>query len=60
MSTDGAHAGAEEMDVGKALGTDYMLIRDQLTEAEVDYLERTRSYVDDLSLIHISEPTRPY
>ena len=47
MSTDGAHAGAEEMDVGKALGTDYMLIRDQLTEAEVDYLERTRSYVDD-------------
>jgi glutaryl-CoA dehydrogenase len=34
-------------DVGKALGTDYFLLRDQLSEEEVDYLERTRRFVDD-------------
>jgi glutaryl-CoA dehydrogenase len=34
-------------DVGKALGTDYLLLRDQLSEEEVDYLERTRRFVDD-------------
>jgi hypothetical protein len=30
-------------DVGKALGTDYSLLRGELTEAELDYLDRTRS-----------------
>jgi glutaryl-CoA dehydrogenase len=34
-------------DVGKALGTDYFLVRDQLTAAEIDYLERTRAFVED-------------
>ena len=35
-------------DVGKALGTDYFLLRDQLSEQEIDYLERTRRFVDEL------------
>jgi glutaryl-CoA dehydrogenase len=34
-------------DLGKALGTDYFLLREQLSEEEVDYLERTRRFVDD-------------
>jgi glutaryl-CoA dehydrogenase len=34
-------------DVGKALGTDYFLLRDQLTSEELDYLERTRAFVED-------------
>ena len=29
-------------DIGKALGTDYFHIRDELSEMEVDYLERAR------------------
>ena len=35
------------IDVGKALGTDYFLLRDELTEEELDYLERTRRFVED-------------
>ncbi len=34
-------------DIGIALGTDYFLIRDQLTGEELDYLERTRRFVED-------------
>jgi glutaryl-CoA dehydrogenase len=34
-------------DVGKALGTDYFLLRDQLSAEELDYLERTRRFVDE-------------
>jgi glutaryl-CoA dehydrogenase len=34
-------------DVGKALGTDYFLIRDQLSAEELDYLDRTRRFVED-------------
>jgi glutaryl-CoA dehydrogenase len=34
-------------DVGKALGTDYLLIRPDLTEAERGYLDRTRRFVED-------------
>jgi glutaryl-CoA dehydrogenase len=34
------------LDIGKALGTDYYHIRDELTEAEVDYLDRARRFVD--------------
>jgi glutaryl-CoA dehydrogenase len=33
-------------DIGKALGTDYFHIRDELSEAEVDYLERARRFVE--------------
>jgi glutaryl-CoA dehydrogenase len=46
-SPDGAGAAAtDSIDVGKALGTDYFRIRDELTEAEVDLLDRTREFVD--------------
>jgi glutaryl-CoA dehydrogenase len=34
-------------DVGKALGTDYFLLRDQLSAEELDYLDRTRRFVED-------------
>jgi len=34
-------------DVGKALGTDYFVLRDQLGPDEIEYLERTRRFVDD-------------
>jgi len=34
-------------DVGKALGTDYFLIRTELSDAELDYLDRTRRFVDE-------------
>jgi glutaryl-CoA dehydrogenase len=33
-------------DVGKALGTDYFLLRSELTEQETDYLDRTRQFVE--------------
>src|SRR6201993_1696825 len=35
------------VDVGKALGTDYFLIRPQLSPAERDYLDLTRRFVDE-------------
>lgn len=34
-------------DIGKALGTDYFLLKDELTHAERDYLKRTRRFVED-------------
>ena len=34
-------------DIGRSLGTDYFLIRDQLRDEEIDYLERTRAFVDE-------------
>jgi glutaryl-CoA dehydrogenase len=34
-------------DIGKALGTDYFLIRTDLTDSEIDYLERTRRFVHE-------------
>ncbi|HEX6488237.1 MAG TPA: acyl-CoA dehydrogenase family protein [Candidatus Dormibacteraeota bacterium] len=34
-------------DVGAALGTDYFLLRSTLTPSELDYLERTRRFVQD-------------
>jgi glutaryl-CoA dehydrogenase len=40
-------AGPVYADVGKALGTDYFLIRDTLSDQEIDYLERTRHFVED-------------
>ena len=36
-----------EIDVGRALGTDYFLLRSELTPQELDYLDRTRRFVDD-------------
>src|SRR2546426_11543027 len=34
-------------DIGKALGTDYFLIRPELSIAEIEYLDRTRRFVED-------------
>jgi glutaryl-CoA dehydrogenase len=34
-------------DIARSLGTDYFLIRDQLRDEEIDYLERTRTFVDE-------------
>jgi glutaryl-CoA dehydrogenase len=34
-------------DIGRALGTDYLLLRDELTPAELDLLARTRCFVDE-------------
>jgi glutaryl-CoA dehydrogenase len=33
--------------IGRAQGTDYFRIADQLTREELDYLQRTRAFVDD-------------
>jgi glutaryl-CoA dehydrogenase len=33
--------------IGRARGTDFFKIRDQLTDTERDYLDRTRAFVDD-------------
>ena len=33
--------------IGRAQGTDYFRIADQLTPDELDYLQRTRAFVDD-------------
>jgi glutaryl-CoA dehydrogenase len=33
--------------IGRAQGTDYFLIADQLTPEDLDYLARTRAFVDD-------------
>jgi glutaryl-CoA dehydrogenase len=38
---------ATETDIGRALGTDYFLLREELTDAELDYLDRTRRFVDE-------------
>jgi glutaryl-CoA dehydrogenase len=42
-------------DIGKALGTDYFLIRDELSDAEIDYLERSRRFVNQEVLPVISD-----
>jgi glutaryl-CoA dehydrogenase len=34
-------------DIGRARGTDYFLIEEQLTESEMDYLLRTRRFIDN-------------
>jgi glutaryl-CoA dehydrogenase len=36
-----------DTDIGRALGTDYFLLRSDLTEDELDYLDRTRRFVDE-------------
>jgi glutaryl-CoA dehydrogenase len=35
------------VDVGKALGTDYFLLREALSSSELDYLARTRRFVEE-------------
>ena len=35
------------IDIGKALGTDYFLLKDDLSTAEQRYLEHTRGYVHE-------------
>jgi glutaryl-CoA dehydrogenase len=40
-------AATTHFDVGKALGTDYFLLRSELTDEEVDYLDRTRAFVEE-------------
>lgn len=41
---------AIETDIGRALGTDYFLLRGGLTEDELDYLDRTRGFVEEESV----------
>jgi glutaryl-CoA dehydrogenase len=36
-----------EMDIGRGLGTDYFLLRSELTAEELGYLDRTRRFVDE-------------
>jgi glutaryl-CoA dehydrogenase len=36
--------------IGRSQGTDYFRLADQLTRAELDYLRRTRGFVDDQAL----------
>jgi glutaryl-CoA dehydrogenase len=38
---------AAGVDLGKALGTDYFLLREDLTSSELDYLTRTRAFVEE-------------
>jgi glutaryl-CoA dehydrogenase len=38
---------AVHTDIGKALGTDYFLLRGELTDSELEYLDRTRRFVHD-------------
>ena len=47
MLADGTYEKAlATTDIGKSLGTDYFGLSDELTDAERDYLERTRHFVD--------------
>jgi glutaryl-CoA dehydrogenase len=36
-----------DIDIGRGLGTDYFLLRGELTPQELDYLDRTRQFVDE-------------
>src|SRR5438105_7880138 len=45
MTTNGD--GADYGNLGKALATDYFFLRQQLSAEQLDYLERTRRFVDD-------------
>jgi glutaryl-CoA dehydrogenase len=38
---------AAALDLGKALGTDYFLLREDLTSSELEYLTRTRAFVEE-------------
>ena len=45
-------AAAAYDDLGKALGTDYFFLREQLSPEQLDYLTRTRRFVDD-EVLHV-------
>jgi glutaryl-CoA dehydrogenase len=38
---------AKYEDLGRALGTDYFFLREQLSSEQLEYLQRTRSFVDE-------------
>lgn len=42
-----AQADPASIDVGRALGTDYFLLRCELSEEELELLDRTRTFVDE-------------
>ena len=44
-----------EGDIGQALGTDYFLIRSELAPADLDYLQRTRDFVESEVLPTINQ-----
>ena len=44
-----------QVGIGDALNTDYFYLRDQLTTHQLEYLTRTRQFVDDEVLPHINE-----
>jgi glutaryl-CoA dehydrogenase len=47
-TTTATQAGSKApLDVGKALGTDYFLLREDLSASELDYLARTRRFVEE-------------
>jgi glutaryl-CoA dehydrogenase len=47
-TTTATQAGSKpSLDVGKALGTDYFLLREDLSASELDYLARTRRFVEE-------------
>jgi glutaryl-CoA dehydrogenase len=41
-----AHVDDLRVGIGDALGTDYLFLKDQLTPTQLDYLRRTREFVD--------------
>ena len=47
MSGTQAMTVATQPDIGRALGTDYLLLRGELTAEEIEYLDRTRRFVDE-------------
>jgi glutaryl-CoA dehydrogenase len=47
MSTANGSRPGSAVDLGKALGTDYFLLREDLTASELDYLARTRRFVEE-------------
>jgi glutaryl-CoA dehydrogenase len=46
-TTAASPASTGQIDVGKALGTDYFLLREDLTPSELEYLGRTRRFVEE-------------
>jgi hypothetical protein len=38
-----------DSDIARGLGTDYSLLRSELTPQELDYLDRTRQFVDEVA-----------
>ena len=44
-----------QVGIGDALSTDYFLLRDQLTDTQLDHLTRARRFVDDEVLPTIND-----